>query len=78
MKMLEDEFLLNKDSELNGRLYVNISDNAKTIDTSQFESDYIRVYENKNLGGAGGFTRCLIESKKMQDSCKSNTCSSDG
>lgn len=69
MKMLEDEFLLNKDSELNGRLYVNISDNAKTIDTSQFESDYIRVYENKNLGGAGGFTRCLIESKKMQDSC---------
>lgn len=70
MKMLEDEFLMNKESELNGRLYVNISDNAKTIDMSQFKSDYIRVFENKNLGGAGGFTRCLIESKKLQDSCK--------
>lgn len=70
MKMLEEEFLLNHDSELKGRLYVNISDNAKTIDSKQFKSNDIRVFKNKNVGGAGGFTRCLIESKKLQEQCK--------
>ena len=70
VKMLEDEFLLNQKSELRERLYVNISDNAKTLDKKQFTSNHINVFENKNLGGAGGFTRCLIESKKSQESCK--------
>lgn len=70
MKMLEEEFLLNEDSELRERLYINISDNAKTLDPDNFSSSHIKVFENRNLGGAGGFTRAMIESKKMEKACR--------
>lgn len=69
MKMLEKEFLLNKESELHERLYVNIADNAKSLDKSKFRSSHIKVFKNRNLGGAGGFTRAMIESKNMQSVC---------
>ena len=66
MKMLEDEFLLNDKSELKDRLYINISDNAHTLDTDNFRSNHISVFQNKNVGGAGGFTRGIIESKNQE------------
>ena len=67
MKMLEEKFLLNPNSELKDNLYINISDNAKTLDTKKFQSQHIKVYENKNVGGAGGFTRTIIETKKQEE-----------
>ena len=67
MKMLEDRFLLNPNSELKDNLYINISDNAKTLDIERFQSKHIKVYENKNAGGAGGFTRTIIETKKQEE-----------
>lgn len=66
VKMLEDEFLLNERSELKDRLYINISDNAHSLDASTFRSDHINIFQNKNAGGAGGFTRCMIESKNQE------------
>ena len=67
MKMLEDEFLLNDKSELKDRLYINISDNAHTLDITKFRSSHISVFKNKNVGGAGGFTRGIIETKKQEE-----------
>lgn len=39
-----------------------IVDNGKTLDPEAFNSEYITLYPNINAGGAGGFTRGIIES----------------
>ena len=39
-----------------------IVDNGKTLDPEDFGSEYITLYPNINAGGAGGFTRGIIES----------------
>ncbi|MCR5354668.1 MAG: glycosyltransferase [Lachnospiraceae bacterium] len=54
--------LNNPDSELKDAVEVFVSDNGQTIPVDEFDSDKVHVYPNKNLGGAGGFTRAMIES----------------
>lgn len=61
IKILNDFFLKNVDCELNGKLEIFISDNGKTLNKTQLETKYIHIVKNKNTGGAGGFTRDLIE-----------------
>jgi hypothetical protein len=56
---LKKNFLENEGSPLFDRLKVFISDNAGTLNLESDEN--IKYYKNKNAGGAGGFTRCLIE-----------------
>jgi len=51
----------NPDSNLKDNLIIFISDNANTLDINYFNDQRIKLYKNKNVGGAGGFTRCLIE-----------------
>lgn len=59
----------NRNSALYGRLRVYISDNGNTLSQDiTGGSDSVRVNGNKNVGGAGGFTRGLIEILKDQDS----------
>ena len=48
---------LEKNSK-NGRVFVSDNGNSLNYNT---DSNHIKVYSNKNYGGAGGFTRCLIE-----------------
>lgn len=48
-------------------LEVIIVDNAGTLKEKDFNKDYIHIYKNKNVGGSGGFTRGLMEIKKLQD-----------
>lgn len=43
---------------------VFIIDNGNTLDSLFFEEDYLHLIPNKNVGGAGGFTRGIIESLK--------------
>ncbi|MGI6494175.1 MAG: hypothetical protein ACOX10_05040 [Candidatus Methanomethylophilaceae archaeon] len=57
-------FLENKDSVLFNRLEVFISDNDGTLNPQVFENPAVHIFNNKNVGGAGGFTRCLIEVQK--------------
>lgn len=45
---------------------VFLIDNAGTLEANKFPMDYIHLIRNKNVGGAGGFTRGLIEIKKLQ------------
>lgn len=46
---------------VNGNLQVFISDNANTLSPDDFDSDKVHLVYNKNTGGSGGFTRCMIQ-----------------
>lgn len=61
LSVLNKYILDNPDSELNGHLEVFISDNGQTLDIDKLATDNIHIVANKNVGGAGGFTRGLIE-----------------
>lgn len=62
-------FIDNQQSPLYGHLEILISDNGKTL-SSNLQSEHIRIFPNKNLGGAGGFTRTMIEAKRMECVCR--------
>lgn len=47
--------------------HIFVIDNADTID-HKIENNKIKVFPNKNLGGSGGFTRGIIEAKKINAS----------
>lgn len=59
--ILNERVFENSSSMLNGHLEVFISDNGKTLDIDRLSSEHIHMFQNKNTGGAGGFTRTLIE-----------------
>lgn len=59
--ILNERVFENSSSMLNGHLEVFISDNGKTLDIDRLSSEHIHMFRNKNTGGAGGFTRTLIE-----------------
>lgn len=61
IKILNKYILKNTDSELYGKLEVFISDNGQTLDIEKLATESIHIVKNKNVGGAGGFTRDLIE-----------------
>ena len=46
------------------RPHVFVCDNAKTIQSTGY--DWVTVIPNRNVGGSGGFTRCMIEIKKSE------------
>ncbi len=50
----------------NGHLFVNVVDNGSTLDVEAVNNDYIRVYPNPNVGGAGGFSRGMIETLNLR------------
>ncbi len=58
-------------------LEVFIVDNASQIPTDRFADKRIHLIHNKNLGGAGGFTRGLCEILRYNDSCNEETGVSD-
>ncbi|MFV0527413.1 MAG: hypothetical protein ACK5MN_01635 [Lachnospiraceae bacterium] len=57
---IKAEILHNADSPLRDKLTVYVSDNGNSID-SYDTTEAIRIFPNKNTGGAGGFTRTIIE-----------------
>lgn len=56
-------------SDVNSPMYnrtsVYVSDNGQTLQLNN--NRLISVFHNENLGGAGGFTRCLIEAKMSKE-----------
>lgn len=67
MDMLNRYIIKNPESDLYGKLEVFISDNSKSLNIDEIATDEIHIFPNKNLGGAGGFTRSMIEIMKMRD-----------
>lgn len=61
VNMLVKDILENKKSEMHDKLEIFISDNAQTLLEQDFGSKKVHVFANKNTGGSGGFTRCMIE-----------------
>lgn len=61
IRILREAILENKMSPLYGHLEVFIADNGKSLDKERLTTDRIHINPNRNLGGAGGFTRDLIE-----------------
>ncbi len=59
--LLQKAFLDNKDSELHENLEVFVTDNGNTLDIESLQKGGIHAVYNPNVGGAGGFTRGLIE-----------------
>lgn len=59
--LLNSYIFNNKNSQLCDNLEVFISDNGQTLDIDKLNSDKIHIVKNKNTGGAGGFTRGLME-----------------
>lgn len=66
MDILRQQILENRESPMYGKLEVFISDNGKTLDEG-LATDTIHIFPNKNVGGAGGFTRAMIEIKKVSE-----------
>ena len=61
MEIMRENILENEESPLNKHLHIYISDNGKSLDTSKINHSNIHIKPNKNVGGAGGFTRGLME-----------------
>lgn len=57
---INEQIFQNSQSPLNKDLRIFVSDNGKTLPESTVPQ--IRIRKNKNLGGAGGFTRGIMES----------------
>ena len=49
------------DDELAEHLDVFVVDNGQTLDAADIEGEHARLFPNKNVGGAGGFARGMIE-----------------
>lgn len=61
LKVLKEKLLADKSSPIYGHLEVFIADNGKTLHPDRMGTDKVHIYPNRNLGGAGGFTRGVIE-----------------
>ena len=58
---LRRSIISNPESEMYNHLMIYISDNGNTLVSERIEEENIHIVKNKNVGGAGGFTRGLIE-----------------
>ena len=67
MDVLNRFIIKNPDSDMYGKLEVFISDNNKSLDIDAIATDEIHIFPNKNLGGAGGFTRAMVEVMKVRE-----------
>lgn len=67
MDMLNRYIIQNPNSDMYGKLEVFISDNGKSLNAEEIETEQIHIFPNKNLGGAGGFTRSMIEIMKVRE-----------
>ncbi|MCM1537458.1 MAG: glycosyltransferase [bacterium] len=52
------------------KVRILIADNGKTLKKKQVTNEYVKVIPNKNCGGVGGFTRCILEFLKCNDAGK--------
>lgn len=65
LNLLKETIIDNPTSILYNNLHVLVSDNGQTL--TEKKEDHLDIFYNKNVGGSGGFTRCIIEAKKKQE-----------
>ncbi len=54
-------------SDLKGKLFVHVIDNERALDPSKYDCEDLKIYPNDNVGGAGGFTKGMIEAMARQE-----------
>lgn len=59
-----DEIMSDDQYGLEGRITVYVMDNGRTLDEASINYNHVKLIPNKNDGGAGGFTRGIIESRR--------------
>lgn len=67
LEILNKYIVQNTENELSKNLQIFISDNGNSLSTGNLVSEQIHIVQNKNVGGAGGFCRGLIEILNYQD-----------
>lgn len=67
VELLKKNFIENTESPLYGHLKVFITDNGRTLDADSLSASDIYIYYNPNVGGAGGFSRGLLEISKKKE-----------
>ena len=67
LDLFKKYILDNYESDLKGHLRVYVQDNGQTLPIEELEGEDIRIVPNKNVGGAGGFSRGLIEIMRHND-----------
>lgn len=67
LRILQDTFLEQKNSDLYGHLHVFVSDNGNTLSLSAWNTENIHTVYNRNTGGSGGFGRCMLEAVHTQE-----------
>ncbi len=60
LDLLKNTLLAGEDT-LSEHLWIHVVDNGRTLKPEELETDHLKVYPNVNAGGAGGFTRGMIE-----------------
>ncbi len=48
-------------------LTMHVIDNGRSLDVEELSSDRVRIHPNPNVGGAGGFTRGMIEAMEQDE-----------
>ena len=47
--------------------WIHVVDNGRTLSPEQMEADHVQLHPNLNTGGAGGFTRGMLESLEHRE-----------
>ena len=58
--------LLEGENEIKDHLFINVIDNGRTLKKEEIEAEHIRLYDNDNAGGSGGFARGMLEALHME------------
>lgn len=66
IELIHKELIESKE-EISNHITLHVIDNGRTLNIDTFPSEQIRIHPNKNVGGAGGFARGMIESMEQTD-----------
>lgn len=67
---IKRKILDNPASPAYGHVEILIADNGQTLGRDKIENEKIHLFANRNYGGSGGFTRCMIETLRLKDENK--------
>ncbi|MBQ2294312.1 MAG: glycosyltransferase, partial [Spirochaetales bacterium] len=66
IEMLKKE-ILNCDESIAKGFDIHVIDNGRTLNPQDYNCEHLTVHPNKNVGGAGGFARGMIETIKQKN-----------
>lgn len=61
------EHIIDTDDEIAQHFHMYVIDNGRTLPVDELSGDRITIRPNQNVGGAGGFTRGMIEAMEQKD-----------